>query len=548
LNLAKTKVGMLLSGISIVLISILFSSPAFASSVKPLTSPSASPALGIYTANPPRTFAGYAVTPDNVNGFAPYCDGGLIFCYTPADLARAYEFPGSGPHALTGSGQTIVIVDAFGSPTIQADLKVFDSSFNLPPVNLQILCGPTWTGASTDRCPNLIPGSSLDTICSGESWAYETTLDVSMAHALAPGAKIDLVVANSCYDFALNAAEAAVVGQASLKGSIMSQSFGEPDYMAGCLVSPCTTWNPAIVNVANNIYYRAMLNHWTVLASSGDDGANEDYTASGFVDPTLTPSWPSTNPYNLAVGGTMGNPYYGQYATSTPPFSCPAFTNCNTGLVIVNGGATGCGTGASLLPSKCSPVGYGGEQTWNEFYNFGVRTASGGGVSVIYGRPSYQGGLPTTATTLLGATVPTAMRTTPDVSFNSAINGGILNYDGFPSLWGGANGFYILGGTSAASPAWAAIIALLNQRNGAPVGFINSAIYALGQSKYYSDAFHDINTGENSDTAGGPCPFPYCPVAGPTADGFTASNGYDLTTGWGTPNVAHFISDILHFL
>ena len=102
---------------------------------------------------------------------------------------------------------------------------------------------------------------------------------------------------------------------------------------------------------------------------------------------------------------------------------------------------------------------------------------------------------------------------------------------GFLGRWG------VFSGTSASSPAWAAIIALLDQKNGGPVGFINPAIYSLGASEKSKHSFHDITKGENSDTAG---------QLG--VDGFAASKGYDLTTGWGTPDVAHFIQDIGKFL
>ena len=106
-----------------------------------------------------------------------------------------------------------------------------------------------------------------------------------------------------------------------------------------------------------------------------------------------------------------------------------------------------------------------------------------------------------------------------------------MSFLGFLGVWA------VFSGTSASSPAWAAIIALLDQKNGGPVGFINPAIYSLAASGKSSDAFHDITQGENSDTAG---------EFG--VDGFAATKGYDLTTGWGAPDVAHFIQDISDFL
>jgi subtilase family serine protease len=471
-------------------------------------------------------------------GFAPYCKSTGVFCYTPGFLKKAYDFPPTnGPNGLDGSGQTIVIVDAFGSPTLQSDLNVYDAALGLPPVNVTILCGPTWTGAATDHCPRIVPGSAADKQCGELGWAFETTLDVTMAHALAPGAKIVVAIANDCSDPSVYAAEHAVVTQPELQGSVMSQSFGEPDYIAGCSSTTppvgCPGVNSTVVDFADRTYWIATQNAWTLVASSGDDGATTDFSASNQTDTTLTPSWPSTSPLNLGVGGTEGSPYGGQYPIPLPPHAhCPEDTTCNTGLVIVNGGQAGCGHGnTTLLPSRCIPVGYGGESAWDEFNFFGVGTATGGGVSAIYDRPSYQDGLPHSFTTLLGAQVRTNGRMSPDVSFNAAINGGLLNYDGFVSLFGGQNGVYVLGGTSAAAPAWAAIVALLDQNVGHPVGFVNPAIYSLAESPWYGNVFHDITQGNNSDTGG---------RSG--VDGFTAAPGYDLTTGWGTPDVAHFIT------
>jgi kumamolisin len=117
----------------------------------------------------------------------------------------------------------------------------------------------------------------------------------------------------------------------------------------------------------------------------------------------------------------------------------------------------------------------------------------------------------------------------PDVSFNSAVDGGVLAYLGFavPPRWG------VFGGTSAAAPAWAGIIALLNQANGAPVGFITPKIYDLNHGRL-KHSFQDITVGNNSFTEG--------LLFG--ADGFNASQGYDLTTGWGTPDVSWFIKNM----
>jgi subtilase family serine protease len=470
-----------------------------------------------------------AFDPNTVGG-VPFCSSGslgTILCYPPSFLKTAYDFPPTtGKKGLDGTGQTIVIVDAFGSPTIQSDLDKFDTTFGLPSTTVQILCGPTWTGAVTDNCPvktiaDLTTAPNAG-VCGAVGWASETTLDVTMSHALAPGAKIVLVVSNDCFDASFNSAELAVVNQAGLQGSIMSQSFGEPDDQV----------DPGTRAVADGGYATATLNGWTIIASTGDWGANEDAPVTGTFE--LTPSWPASNPLNLAAGGTQGEPYGGQYGPppgSGKTFTCAANTNCNTGLVIVNGGPNGCTTAARPgVPSSCIPVGYGGEGTWNEVNFLGFGTTTGGGISGFYARPPYQQNLPNQVTTVLGNTLAVTGRSNPDLSFNAAVNGGVLAWRGFvsPPAWA------VFGGTSASAPAWAGIIALLNQANGTPVGFIAPKVYDLNHGRL-KHTFQDITVGDNRFAEG---------AFG--EDGFFATPGYDLTTGWGTPDVSWFIKNMQH--
>jgi len=526
----------------------------------------------------PATIFNPATTPV---GGAPFCKSnnfGTVLCYPPAFLKKAYDFPATA----TGTGQTIVIVDAFGSPTIQTDLNTYDTVFGVTPTTITKLCPPSFSGLATDTCPDTTadfsstpPLGSVSSICFAQGWGVETTLDVTQAHGLAPGAKIILVEAATCSDADLNAAEQAVVSQLSLKGSIMSQSFGEPDDLVGCNYIPCNNTTPGVFDPTirsnyNNIMNIAQSNGWTVLASSGDDGASEGYSAYGVVFPgqfgELTPSYPATNPNVLAIGGTQGQPYGGQYGTSNPlvvnfppapsgTLACAAGATCNTGLVVMSGGTSGCRTVTTPgMPTGCSPTGYGGEGTWQEYNTFqtylppGATSSSGGGFSYnyylnsetsgnftfmhTYPSPGYQSGLAASYSLTNGTLVSNNGRATPDVSFNSAVVGGVLAYLGF----GGINVWAIIGGTSASSPAWAAIIALVNQVHGSPVGYVNQAIYELAQSNLYTNAFHDIKVGNNTDSPG------------ITQNGFLAGPGWDPTTGWGTPDVANFVNDIQPFI
>lgn len=556
---------------------VLFLNSAVAATAASSTSQKINPVLHISTVD--SEVVPLAPSSSPVGG-VPFCYSqslGTILCYPASFLKTAYSFPPTnGPHSLTGTGATIVIVDAFGSPTLQNDLNIYDTTFGLPPTTVTILCGPTWTGSPSDECPvttigDLTTATNAE-VCNAPSWAEETTLDVTQAHSLAPGAKIVLVVANDCFDSSIYTAELAVVSQLKYSGSIMSQSFGEPDDMVTCIAlnatgTGCMTYDPSLLDLPNEVYQTAMQNHWTVIASSGDEGANEDAFVLGTLE--LTPSFPATNPLVLAAGGTEGNPYGGQYGPPPGPggtFSCPANTNCNTGLVVINGGANGCTTSPRPgVPSSCYPVRYGGEGTWNEFTTFRWGTQSGGGMSSLYPRPFYQFATPPIVTTVLDKQILITGRTTPDVSFNSAVNGGVLAWLGFlndttgqictglpcPGDWA------VFGGTSASSPAWAAIIALLVQANREPVGFINRAIYQLGTENLFAPSFkasfHQITTGDNSladgeaANCGGFSAYYGLPVPpyDTSCDGFPATYGYNLATGWGSPNVANFINNML---
>ena len=117
--------------------------------------------------NPGVTLLDQSFSP-SVGGL-PFCFSGAlgsILCYTPSFLKTAYNFP-SG---LDGTGQTIVIVDAFGSPTIQSDLNTFDSAFSIPAATVTVLCGPTWTGSSSDTCPVFDPSLPIDQACGAVGW------------------------------------------------------------------------------------------------------------------------------------------------------------------------------------------------------------------------------------------------------------------------------------------------------------------------------------------------------------------------------------------
>ncbi|HEY6902939.1 MAG TPA: S53 family peptidase [Candidatus Acidoferrales bacterium] len=437
-----------------------------------------------YIARPPYV----QVSPKTVipNGL-PYCgttSGLTLLCYAPNFIRTAYNFPSN----LDGTGQTILIVDAYGSPTIQSDLILFDEVFGIaPPPSFTIFC--------PEGCPPYNPNDKLHDVA---GWSVETSLDVEYAHAMAPGANIVLVVAASSTGDSINVAEAKAI--AKYPGSIMSQSFGAGEFgIHG---------NNVQVSQAHKNFVAAQAAGITVLASAGDDGAANAFMVGMnlIIGNVANASFPSSDPLVLAVGGTEGNPYQ---ALGTGSFSCAANTTCPAGVVTVSGPCD------SNSLSDCTPVGYGGEQVWNE-PDFAPGSTTGGAPSLLFSVPSYQDGLGLTS------------RTTPDVSYNAAINGGVLVVN---SAVLGEPVFFIVGGTSAASPQWAAIVALANQSAGQPLGFLNPAIYKLAESAAYANDFHDITVGNN--------------VMAGTSSGFNAGSGWDDASGWGTPNVSNLVPDLV---
>ncbi len=157
-----------------------------------------------------------------------------------------------------------------------------------------------------------------------------------------------------------------------------------------------------------------------------------------------------------------------------------------------------------------STTGPGGTYVSETVWNRGNGIGSAGGISTQYGLPSWQ----TNAITVpsLGSTTK---RNTPDVAMTAE------------NVYVRADGENLIeGGTSCAAPLWAGFTALVNQQavaTGHPtVGFINPAIYLIGASAGYAAAFHDTTKG-NNESSSSPTKFP-------------AVTGYDLCTGWGTPN------------
>jgi len=370
----------------------------------------------------------------------------LEACYGPDQIQRAYGFKPLLDQGLDGAGRTIVIVDAYQSPTIQDDLALFDEAFDLPAPNLQIVAPD-----------GLTPFDPTDNNQVG--WSAEISLDVQWAHAVAPGANITLVLAKSSDDADIISATKYALDHKL--GDVLSQSFGEAEQ---CM-------SPANLAQQHKVFDAMVAQGWTLFASSGDDGAAQP-TCDG-SDVFKAASTPASDPDVTGVGGTQLN-------------ATPVVLNASHTAIVDRGGQ------------------YVGETVWNEFAEYGA--AGGSGLSVLFKRPDFQAPV----------VKDTKARVVPDVSYNAAINGGVIAFWGVPFGVGAAFRF---GGTSAGSPQWSGLLAITDQLAGGRVGDINKTLYKLGkndQSKY----FHDVTTGDNS--------FP--PVAG-----FSAGAGFDNATGWGSP-------------
>ncbi|HST19038.1 MAG TPA: S53 family peptidase [Gaiellaceae bacterium] len=268
-------------------------------------------------------------------------------CYGPDQMRAAYDTQPLLDAGYTGAGRTIVIVDAYGSSTIVSDTALFNTVWGLPQANLTVLK------------PFGVDPTTPD---NAEGWSAETTLDVQWAHAIAPGAAIDLVIAKSNDDAdILDATKYAVDNNL---GDVVSQSFGEAEQ---CM-------DPAQVKRQEQIFRAAVVKGMTLFASSGDQGAGQ---------PTCD-----------------GDHYF--KAASTPA-SDPNVT----------------GVGGTTLHANGVTGAYQSESTWNESDLFDDAVAGGGGLSVLYGRPLYQ----LAATPWRTATF---MRQVPDVSYNAAVFNGVI--------------------------------------------------------------------------------------------------------------------------
>jgi subtilase family serine protease len=170
------------------------------------------------------------------------------------------------------------------------------------------------------------------------------------------------------------------------------------------------------------------------------------------------------------------------------------------------------------------------EAVWKEDW---IAVATGGCRSAVFRTPSYQSSLP--------SSLLHGRRGIPDVSWNAAVDGGVLVQVGF--LGGANNGFYIVGGTSASTPELSGVFALANQARAAhgkdPLGEVNPTLYTLPSSDYRDIVPRTFGTGAGTVTLHDNHAF------GTSAPGMQTTTGYDLTTGLGSPRVPSLVAGLV---
>ncbi|MEV6480274.1 S53 family peptidase [Streptomyces sp. NPDC051576] len=401
--------------------------------------------------------------------------------YTPPLLRHAYGVTAAG---ATGRGRTVAIVGAYGSPTAEQDANTYATATGDRPFR---------PGQYRER---ISPSDwNITKACAPPtSWAGEQALDVEMAHGYAPDASVLYVGANSCLDTDLMDAESYVIDHHA--ADIISNSWAEVIHTS----APHLT--PALLNAWNTLFRQAAAEGIGTYFAAGDCGdQSPDATPGGLnCDPNTTQAqadFPSGSPWVTSVGGTtLATTKDGRYAWETSM-----------------------GDNLSILSPQST--------AWEPLpglFTFG----SGGGPS-DFKQPWYQRG-----------TVPHALahghRTTPDVSMEG--DGAIPVVIGYTVSGQFETVGY--GGTSAAAPAFAALQADAEQLSGHTLGFANPLLYAMRST----GVFHDIQdparpTAVIRDMGPDSGTYRYLLYALGRDYGLSATRGYDLSSGLGSPTPSY---------
>jgi hypothetical protein len=413
----------------------------------------------------------------------------------PGDFATIYNASPLYNNSITGTGTTIAVV---GRCNINVqDVMDFRSIFNLsgPPFNVYV------NGAD--------PGDL------GGDEEAEAVLDTTWSGAVAPGAFVELVVsASTNVTDGIDLSEVEIIDNAG--GNVMTESF------SGCESGVTSAEASSIASLAEQAAAQGM----TYVVASGDSGAEgcDSPTESSATGP-ISVNVLASSPYTVAVGGTQFNEN-GKTSTYWNPSTSGAIEASAKSYIPEDVWNESCT--ASTCPAGTTPSLYAG----------------GGGVSALFSKPSWQSGV---------SGIPNDnARDLPDVSLNaSGVHDPYLlclrlscqvNSQGQISL-------ALIGGTSAAAPAFAGIMALVNQKTGVSQGQADYVLYRLASQETLSQCnassqsglpastcvFNDISIGNNA--------VPGEAGYGTSTAKYQAGVGYDLTTGLGSVNVANLVNN-----
>ncbi|HKT45474.1 MAG TPA: S53 family peptidase [Gaiellaceae bacterium] len=435
-------------------------------------------------------------------------------CYTPSEITAAYGVNALQSQGILGQGQTIVLVDSYGSPTAASDLQFFHDTFypSLP--------SPSFSEIYPNGQPDYSNvGNGQSGSGGAATWSGEATLDVEWSYAIAPLAHIVLIAVPPAETEGVQGFPnlfKAISDEidATPAGTVFSMSFGVTEQTFGGAAKQQTASFDAV-------FLKGIAKGDTFFASSGDDGslgtAKQHRDTAFYSIPT--DGWPASSPYVTAVGGTQLQYGWTWAPTSDTPFNADGTEN----------------------PAYfASTSGRNLNAVWNESW---LPAASGGGPSAIYPRPSWQSGV--------AAVIGMNARGVPDLAWNAAVNGGALVYiTAFPQIQ--RSGWHVYGGTSAASPQVAALTALAAQERKAagkpPLGNINPLLYA--HPKWFTDVKPVTEGAAQSGQLVSNRDWDYngdgSAVTQDAVTGWPTLTGYDMTTGLGTPYAPAYVSGLAH--
>jgi subtilase family serine protease len=465
----------------------------------------------------PAAFAGLVLGIQNLHNFQPrprlhphftsHVSGGHFIA--PGDFATIYDVQGLySTGSVDGSGQKIAV-------TGQSAINLTDVAHYRSAAGLAAKA-PTLT---------LVPGTGPSTTCPGDEG--ESDLDVEFSGGVAKNASIILVYAGlgtgtTCNNRTAGAFDALQYAVDQNIAPIISNSYGSCEAAVG---SSFALTMQGWAKQANS-------QGQTIISATGDSGAADcDFHVKSATQ-GLAVDLPAAIPEVTGAGGTEFNANVDPagVVSGTPP-------NTNAAATAFWSGTTGSADTLSSALSYIPEVGW--NDTAFDIAHGGFISASGGGKSVFFLKPTWQ----------TGTGVPNdGQRDVPDISVSaSADHDGYLfcSEDGpngtkvstCTSGFRDAGGnLAVVGGTSAAAPTLSGLMALFNQffGNTPPngLGNINPSLYKFAASN--PNAFNDVTTGNNivpctQGTSG-------CPASAPFQYGFNAGTGYDQVTGLGSIN------------